>query len=246
MTGVTAVRVYEFQSTRPRGARRREAAAHQGKLRISIHAPAWGATIGEHLRCSFLRFQSTRPRGARHGHGERSSHDRDISIHAPAWGATVKSKAPHSILLISIHAPAWGATTQRSTLPFASSYFNPRARVGRDFPTQLNMRRLLIFQSTRPRGARHKVLQDNTKIEGISIHAPAWGATAISAETASPVYDFNPRARVGRDAWCEVPFTKACISIHAPAWGATDCQRPRGRAPRISIHAPAWGATRKA
>ena len=179
MTGVTAVRVYEFQSTRPRGARRREAAAHQGKLRISIHAPAWGATIGEHLRCSFLRFQSTRPRGARHGHGERSSHDRDISIHAPAWGATVKSKAPHSILLISIHAPAWGAT-------------------------------------------------------------------AISAETASPVYDFNPRARVGRDAWCEVPFTKACISIHAPAWGATDCQRPRGRAPRISIHAPAWGATRKA
>src|SRR5690606_41518670 len=33
-----------FQSTRPRGARQREARDQLRQLRVSIHAPAWGAT----------------------------------------------------------------------------------------------------------------------------------------------------------------------------------------------------------
>ncbi len=36
----------EFQSTRPRGARRAFPADASGDLRVSIHAPAWGATRG--------------------------------------------------------------------------------------------------------------------------------------------------------------------------------------------------------
>jgi len=78
----------------------------------------------------------------------------------------------------------------------------------------------------------------------VSIHAPAWGATYV---TATP--------------------DRADVSIHAPAWGATgstrkgrNCHefqftRPHGArlagqrllaAPSwVSIHAPAWGATDK-
>jgi len=56
----------EFQSTRPRGAR---PSNHDGCIeagKVSIHAPAWGAT--QHNRGA-IRFSS-------------------VSIHAPAWGAT--------------------------------------------------------------------------------------------------------------------------------------------------------------
>ena len=81
---------------------------------------------------------------------------------------------------------------------------------------------------------------------GVSIHAPAWGATpptpqalrsrwfqsthprgvrlGISYQRAPENRGFNPRTRVG----CDRP--KRCqsygifpVSIHAPAWGATSC-----------------------
>ena len=76
---------------------------------VSIHAPAWGATI------LFISLSSLL----------------NVSIHAPAWGATFnlalsylsamfQSTPPHGgrrnikevakMYLVSIHAPAWGAT----------------------------------------------------------------------------------------------------------------------------------------
>ena len=56
--------------------------------RISIHAPAWGATPmwQEVYEVSY------------------------ISIHAPAWGATGGGGGAGRGRMISIHAPAWGAT----------------------------------------------------------------------------------------------------------------------------------------
>jgi len=56
--------------------------------KVSIHAPAWGATF---VRLSFTRSFF-------------------VSIHAPAWGATTYGSDPEFELLVSIHAPAWGAT----------------------------------------------------------------------------------------------------------------------------------------
>ncbi len=55
--------------------------------------------------------------------------------------------------------------------------FNPRARVGRDSWDELT----------------------KAAVELVSIHAPAWGATAIVALARSQGIRFNPRARVGRD-----------------------------------------------
>ena len=121
----------EFQSTLPRGERlfvqpcifhcfnfnprSREGSDRMedeqyNQSRISIHAPARGAT---HFSLSSLlaeRFQSTLPRGERQSIASVSWAKFFISIHAPARGAT---DAAHSGLRIITH-------------------FNPRSREGSD------------------------------------------------------------------------------------------------------------------
>ena len=99
-----------FQSTHPRGVRRQASPKAAPPGRVSIHAPAWGATH--------------RAGPARLGYR--------VSIHAPAWGATGRPVSRPPIptsfnprtrvgcdqfslgildtLPVSIHAPAWGAT----------------------------------------------------------------------------------------------------------------------------------------
>ena len=121
------------------------------------------------------------------------------------------------------------------------------------------------FQSTHPHGVRREILDVGDIPGGISIHAPAWGATGMHLTAINSDY-FNPRTRMGCDqhgrilAWRHVLFQSThphgvrhplnaeysidlIISIHAPAWGATsggdDCRQVCD----ISIHAPAWGAT---
>jgi len=37
----------------------------------------------------------------------------------------------------------------------------------------------------------------------VSIHAPAWGATELEEVCAETGASFNPRARVGRDEFCD-------------------------------------------
>ena len=142
---------------------------------------------------------------------------------------------------VSIHAPTWGATPE-----FA------------DVPDEL------LFQFTRPRGARPS-----------------------STSSAAPCTSrFNSRAQVGRDRltchlqrFWRFQFTRPrgarrivqhivfdmLVSIHAPTWGATEFNiisgsmyvafqftRPSGARQAdmslaeilaVSIHAPTWGAT---
>ena len=100
---------------------------------VSIHAPAWGATKQRLFRATVLNmFQSTPPRGGRPSSSNNSTAIASVSIHAPAWGATAIVGRFAGILGVSIHAPAWGATSS-------------------------NRQVLLDFR--------------------VSIHAPAWGAT---------------------------------------------------------------------
>ncbi len=56
-----------------------------------------------------------------------------------------------------------------------------------------------MFQSTRPRGARHYRVFAHRTYTKVSIHAPAWGATELAVATERAGSGFNPRARVGRD-----------------------------------------------
>ena len=99
--------------------------------RISIHAPAKGATryAGRILNC--FRFQSTLPRRERHEAEGILIYD-PISIHAPAKGATVGHARLAAEGGISIHAPAKGATIPMVARPRGKAYFNPRSREGSD------------------------------------------------------------------------------------------------------------------
>ncbi len=63
-------------------------------LRVSIHAPAWGATDSSPMHVYYYQFQSTHPHGVRHSRGEAARYRGGVSIHAPAWGATSPSTTP--------------------------------------------------------------------------------------------------------------------------------------------------------
>ena len=120
--------------------------------------------------------------------------------------------------------------------------FNPRAHTGRDGKRPSKSVGRLLFQSTRPHGARRKNAQTNSLV-GVSIHAPTRGATSIAVYITCPLYVsihaptrgatlrrrstrlglcFNPRAHTGRDI---KPTLEARhvgqVSIHAPTRGAT-------------------------
>ena len=100
---------------------------------------------------------------------------------------------------------------------------------------------------------------------GISIHAPAWGATRLQTVCQDQTGDFNPRARVGRDDVGARP-RRAASHFNPRARVGRDKVKPmvidreqdfnprarvgrdfrpdrRPEAIEISIHAPAWGAT---
>ena len=100
-----------FQSTHPRGVRLRHQSRPSPHGRVSIHAPAWGATVAVHVAqiisqrfnprtrvgcdnsspgwCRTPKmFQSTHPRGVRRRAWADTQKDTQVSIHAPAWGAT--------------------------------------------------------------------------------------------------------------------------------------------------------------
>ena len=78
--------------------------------KISIHAPAKGATKRSPPRRKLQR----------------------ISIHAPAKGATGKCHEVDGESDISIHAPAKGATGQPIKKKVRIVNFNPRSREGSD------------------------------------------------------------------------------------------------------------------
>ena len=119
---------------------------------VSIHAPAWGATLIVGKPNDHEMFQSTPPHGGRLSAKRRASviscfnprprmggdagmADREccdiVSIHAPAWGATGETLYDDKIIEVSIHAPAWGATGLYVEEEDGTG-FNPRPRMGGD------------------------------------------------------------------------------------------------------------------
>ena len=115
MTDPHAISELLFQSTRPHGARHGRSRCCRIDRRVSIHAPARGATGPSRLGKEVFI----------------------VSIHAPARGAT-----PIRLLLtpatpVSIHAPARGATCCRWRKAGSPGRFNPRARTGRDWTLRM-------------------------------------------------------------------------------------------------------------
>ena len=125
-------------------------------MRVSIHAPARGATHWLRPWTASQWFQSTRPRGAR----------LTVSIFVMT-SAMFQSTRPR------------GARPPRGHSVSRPLRFNPRARAGRDAAFAVIGDVEWLFQSTRPRGARRDICRiDESEVE-VSIHAPARGATHV-------------------------------------------------------------------
>ena len=187
---------WQFQSTRPQGARRlpwpdyyskacfnprarrgrdRYADETPGRVRVSIHAPAGGATMITGDFGGGTLFQSTRPQGARL---QIFFAKRDIGGFNPRARRGRDTPARHLLLSALCFNPrarrGRDEFLRRSEL--GCHCFNPRARRGRDFSRKLAMSLIAVsihapaggatrrccamlaagnaFQSTRPQGAR--------------------------------------------------------------------------------------------
>ena len=122
---------------------------------VSIHAPAWRATLSSGGGLSGFA----------------------VSIHAPAWRATgagglswtmkhlFQSTPPHGGRLWGIHYLS-GRSLFQSTPPHGGRLvLIPVTIIGG------------VFQSTPPHGGRRKLSGKELAIASVSIHAPAWRAT---------------------------------------------------------------------
>ena len=190
-----------FQSTRPRGARHQRAVLVERPARVSIHAPARGATQTSQtesiIQLSFnpraregrdslpskvqLTLQGFNPR-AREGRDRWIGIEKDPDIYGFNPRAREGRDLPVLKIqvseLVSIHAPARGAT-------------NPNVKAWTVS--------LLVSIHAPARGAT-LWCQLNSRHKRVSIHAPARGATCVQIVNCCVSCCFNPRAREGRDA----------------------------------------------
>ncbi len=121
-----------FQSTRPRGARPIPILLVRSRRRFNPRAHAGRDDLGQ-LGCDLLhRFNPRAHAGRDHQAYRKQRPDQAVSIHAPTRGATPAMRFRRATPDVSIHAPTRGATRSCSSSP-----------------------RRDLFQSTRPRGARH-------------------------------------------------------------------------------------------
>ena len=107
----------------------------EGKLLISIHAPAKGATTRASSRISSTPFQSTLPRRERRKLKQAVKNGITISIHAPAKGATRTPRCHWRARLLF-----------QSTLPRRERQAEQR-----------KADKTKAFQSTLPRRERHDI-----------------------------------------------------------------------------------------
>ena len=194
-----------------------------GKVRpkISIHAPAWGATAAPQLprpcRCHFnprsrvgsdlltmmwtfvpTTFQSTLPRGERRAR-------RYMAIKQGAFQSTLPRGERPMASTIWLNASVFQSTLPRGERPGNFGSVWPLCWIsihapawGATFRSGVLLKIRCISIHAPAWGATYEVQADHVWFV-ISIHAPAWGATRKWSTTLIMLGDFNPRSRVGSD-----------------------------------------------
>ena len=164
---------YDFNPRTPVGCDHGAEGPEQ-RLRISIHAPQWGATAETPLSAAPPIFQSTHPSGVRPARSSSSRTTPHFNPRTPVGcdpscvfgglgeihfnprtpvGCDIFSVEGFVFLRISIHAPQWGATHTQNTTP-TQLHFNPRTPVGCDYLVFFGLISVNRFQSTHPSGVR--------------------------------------------------------------------------------------------
>ena len=211
-----------FRSTPPHGGRRGGGGGDRRLRRVSIHAPARGAT--------------PRP---------RSGESARVSIHAPAGGAT------GPLLALSAMGgfdprPRTGGDRHRHLTPVRRIVFRSTPPRGGRQPLTGCFARHLRFQSTPPHGGRpsqaviacrchcefrstpphggrrHTARVHRSRSSHVSIHAPARGATCDCRvdRAIDELFQSTP-PHGGRLSRLDAASDVVSVSIHAPARGAT-------------------------
>ena len=152
-----------FQSTLPRRERRAGIYSTGNYIRVSIHAPAKGATAAV--------SPNRRP-------------DR-VSIHAPAKGATVGMEK--GFLLYTSFNPRSREGSDTTSLSHTGriSSFNPRSREGSDSRSPSVPHRSVGFNPRSREGSDQVEEYIQAIQKSVSIHAPAKGATLFLPSSVS-------------------------------------------------------------
>ena len=177
--------VTPFQFTRPHGARLQARRCGHGErcfnsrarmgrdpsrklsfttLQVSIHAPAWGATMCRAMRRRCTRFQFTRPHGARPGSCPRQDNVQGVSIHAPAWGATAPGKKSASSSRFQFTRPHGARHIGKHAICVSDGFQFTRPHGARRDSLR-KQGEVIMFQFTRPHGARLYIME-RTELQG--------------------------------------------------------------------------------
>ena len=235
-------------------------------VRVSIHAPARGATWTAKKMEDSNRSFNPRPREGGDGEVYHGFPRLGVSIHAPARGATVhllavalhvdcfnprpreggdqdRCRLSCISCMVSIHAPARGATVAGVVASGNPKKFQSTPPRGGRRHTDTRCTCAAMFQSTPPRGGRRREDEELFDFMDVSIHAPARGATLFQTQLPPRQPCFNPRPREGGDthgrAW---HMPGSAVSIHAPARGATsNCRFCSSNSSRFQSTPPRGG-----
>ena len=217
--GLASVGSQKFQSTRPRGTRRRESQTLCNLLRFNPRVRE-GRDVSAGKTAAEARFQSTRPRGTRRNECRIYTANLLFQSTRPR-GTRPYPQRTGSLRSVSIHASARDATRVKTITNSCNGCFNPRVREGRDFKTRRPSGRLLRFQSTRPRGTRQFI----TDVPDLKIQFQ------------------STRPRGTRRKIIHTKVLQFSVSIHASARDATTIYNQNTRVLTVSIHASARDAT---
>ena len=116
------------------------------RYKVSIHAPAWGATPRRHKLTGYLA----------------------VSIHAPAWGATINIDIYVCCKGCFNPRPRMGGDINEVGRELSLIGFNPRPRMGGDVIYSIHPQALYTFQSTPPHGGRHIALRYLLSLTGFN------------------------------------------------------------------------------
>ena len=164
---------------------------------VSIHAPAWGATVGVFSFFLNSQFQSTHPHGVR-------PRIRVFRIRINRFNPRTRMGCDTVRRINSISRSSFQSTHPHGVRPGATHDCNSPCKFqsthphGVRLPHRTSTYSEPLFQSTHPHGVRPLVLSIALSRK-VSIHAPAWGATIVIF----------------------IKYQRRIVSIHAPAWGAT-------------------------
>ena len=174
--------------------------------KVSIHAPARGATNTKTPRCN----------------------EQNVSIHAPARGATEHKGLLNLDALFQFTRPRGARLSSMPIRPTSDKFQFTRPRGARLFGIFHSLSIIFCFNS-RAREGRDRRFILGEWCQAVSIHAPARGATTAEASSFwLTLVSIHAPARGATHGQPDL-LGDAGVSIHAPARGATTRPFTTGR-----------------